>query len=276
VFKFITRQHFLVNLIIALGLLFGLVFIFLSMLNVITRHNDYEKVPLVTNMSLPEAISTLQGKGFKVEVQDSVWKPDISPLMVLNQSPAAEQMVKANRIIFLTVNKSQPPIIEMPNLVGFSFRNAQLYMDQLGLQLGDTTRKPDIARDAVLEQLYNGRAIRPGSRIFEGSVISFVLGSGLGDEENQVPDLFGLTYAEAKATLQTLGLNIGALLPDPNVKDTANAFVYRQNPNPVTKLPDGGQQVNKMRTGQSLDIWLSVDRKEKIEEITLEEDLNEE
>lgn len=275
-FKFITRQHFLVNLIIALGLLFGLVFIFLSMLNVITRHNDYEKVPLVTNMSLPEAISTLQGKGFKVEVQDSVWKPDISPLMVLNQSPAAEQMVKANRIIFLTVNKSQPPIIEMPNLVGFSFRNAQLYMDQLGLQLGDTTRKPDIARDAVLEQLYNGRAIRPGSRIFEGSVISFVLGSGLGDEENQVPDLFGLTYAEAKATLQTLGLNIGALLPDPNVKDTANAFVYRQNPNPVTKLPDGGQQVNKMRTGQSLDIWLSVDRKEKIEEITLEEDLNEE
>lgn len=270
-FKFITRQHFLVNLLVAIALLFGLIFGFISTLDMITRHNAYDKVPLVTKINFNKAKEILEDKGFKVEVQDSVWEPDIEPLTVLSQSPAADQMVKSNRIIFLTVNKSQPPILEMPNFVGFSFRNAMLYMNQLGLKLGDTTRKADIAKDAVLSQLYNGREIRPGTRIFEGSVISLVLGSGLGEEENKVPDLFGLTYAEAKSILQDLGLNIGAVLPDPNVKDTSNAYIFRQNPNPVTRQSDGSRQTNLMRIGQSIDVWLSVDRKERIETPTNDE-----
>lgn len=262
-FKFITRQHFLVNLLAAAGLLFGLVFAFLSMLNFITRHNEYEKVPAVAKMTIEQAIVALEDKGFKVEVMDSVWDPKVEPLMVISQSPNAGQTVKAHRIIFLTVNKSQPPLVDMPNLVGFSFRNALLYMQQIGLVLGDTTRKPDIARDAVLEQLYNGRPIKPGSRIFEGSTVSFVLGSGLGDEETEVPDLFGMTYSEARIILQTMGLNLGAVIPDPDVRDTANGYIYRQNPEPATILPDGSRQFNKIRVGQSLDIWLSLISKER-------------
>ncbi len=260
-FKFITRQHFLVNLLVAAGLLFGLVFAFLSMLNVITRHNDYEKVPAVAKMTLEQAIDALEDKGFKVEVMDSVWDPKVEPLLVISQSPAAGQTVKAHRVIFLTVNQSQPPLVDMPNLVGFSFRNALLYMQQVGLILGDTSRKPDIARDAVLEQLYNGSPIKPGTRIFEGSRVSFVLGSGLGEEELEVPDIFGLTYTEAKIMLQAMGLNLGAVIPDADVKDTANGYIYRQNPEAATILPDGSRQINRMRVGQSLDVWLSLTSK---------------
>ncbi len=262
-FKFLTRQHFLVNLLVALGLLLGIIFAFLGLLKVITRHNQYEKVPLVTGKSLQEAEEILRDKGFKVEIQDSVWKPDMSPLLVVAQSPDANQTVKANRLIFLTVNKSQPPIIEMPNLVGFSFRNALLYIGQLGLKLGDTTRKPDIARDAVLEQLYNGQPIRPGVRIFEGSVISFVLGNGLGDEELNVPELYGMTYTESKIMLQQMGLALGAVIADPDVKDTANAYIFRQSPITTMDLPEGGKRVNRIRVGQSIDIWLSAMPKPK-------------
>jgi eukaryotic-like serine/threonine-protein kinase len=272
VFKFITRRHFLVNLAVAILLFMGLIFIFLSLLNLITRHNKYEKVPEITNMNLKDAIDKLEENGFRWEVQDSVWEPEVTPLTILVQSPLPGQMVKAHRTIFLTVNKSQPPVVEMPDFVGFSFRNAELYMKQLGLKLGDTTRKPDIARDAVLEQLYNGRSIRPGTRIFQGSTISLVLGNGLGEIENDVPDLFGLTYNEALAVMQGLGINLGALLSDPNVRDTANAFVYRQNPNPMTQLPDGRKQKNRMREGQSIDLWISVDPKERVEVIMEEEE----
>ena len=262
-FKFITRQHFLVNLIAAAVLLFGLVFAFLSMLDLITQHNQYEKVPSVAKMTLEQAIYALENKGFKVEVMDSVWDPKIQPLLVISQSPNAGQTVKAHRIIFLTVNKSQPPLVDMPNLVGFSFRNALLYMQQIGLILGDTTRKPDIARDAVLEQLYNNKPIMPGTRIFEGSTVSFILGSGLSEEEREVPDLFGMTYSEARIMLQSLGLNLGAIIPDPDVKDTANGYIYRQNPEPVTILSDGARQINRIRVGQSLDIWLSLISRER-------------
>lgn len=255
-FRFLTRQHFLVNLLVAMVLLIAAIFGFLGLLNVITHHNQYEKVPLVTGKSFEEAEGILKDKGFQVEIQDSVWKPEIAPQLVVAQSPGADQTVKSHRIIFLTVNKSQPPQIDMPNLVGFSFRNALLYIGQLGLKLGDTTRKPDIARDAVLEQIYNGQPIKPGTQIFEGSVISFVLGSGLGDEELAVPDLYGMTYTEAKNMLQQKGINIGALIADPDVADTANAYIYRQNPITTIDLPEGGRQVNKMRVGQSIDIWL--------------------
>jgi beta-lactam-binding protein with PASTA domain len=264
VFKFITRQHFLVNLLIAIALLFGIVFMFLSFLDIITKHNEYTEVPSVVNKNLNAAVEALEAKGFKVEIQDSSWNPDVAPLMVMRQSPEPGQTVKANRLIFLTVNKSQPPLVDMPNLVGFSFRNAMLFINQIGLKLGDTLRKADIAKDAVLGQFYQGKPIVPGTRIFTGSTISFVLGSGLGENDFEVPDIYGLTYSEAKLILHGMNLNIGGFFPDPDVKDTLKAYVYRQNPNSITFLPDGSKQVNRMREGQSLDIWLSTDKKERL------------
>jgi len=265
VFKFITRQPFLVNLLVAFGLLFALIFGFLSLLNVITRHNEYEKVPDVSGKSLQEAFDILQEQGFKVEIQDSSWNASIPPLNVIKQSPAGAEMVKAHRLIFLTVNRSQPPLVEMPDLVGFSFRNASLYINQLGLELGDTLRRPDIAKDAVLEQIFNGKSISPGTRIFFGSKISFVLGSGLGSNEYDVPDMVGLTFAEGKTLLRSLGLNLGGIYTDPDVKDSANAFIYRQNPNESSPLVEGGKQTNRIREGQSIDLWLSRERREKLE-----------
>lgn len=266
-FKFITRQHFLVNLLVAIGLFFGIIFTFLSLLKVITRHNQYEKVPEVINKNYNEAYKILSDAGFDVEVQDSVWDPNIKPLTVIKQAPEANQLVKPSRIIYLTVNRAQPPLIEMPNLVGFSFRNALLYIQQMGLELGDTTRKPDIARDAVLEQLYNGKPIAPGTLLFAGSKVSFVLGSGLGDTEYPVPDLIGLTLGEAKAILAASNINVGAIIADPNVTDKESAYVYRQNPAPTTIMPDGSKQVNRIREGQSVDLYLSVEKREKIEEV---------
>jgi beta-lactam-binding protein with PASTA domain len=146
----------------------------------------------------------------------------------------------------------------MPNFVGLSFRNAELYLQQLGLKLGDTLRKPDIAKNAVLEQLYNDVPIRPGTKIYQGSSITLVLGSGIGDDETEVPQLIGLTYGQVKSMLQGMGLNVGALLIDSDVKDTANAYIYKQSPDIRELLPDGTYQRLKIRPGQSIDLWLGT------------------
>ena len=261
VFRFITRQHFLVNLLAAIVLLGLVLFGTMWMLGFITRHGQYERVPSVLGKSLPEAIRLLEEKGFGVEVSDSLWDDQQSPLAVLKQLPAGEEMVKAKRIIYLSINRSQPPMVEMPNLVGLSFRNAELYLRQLGLKLGDTLRKPDIAKDAVLEQLYGGLAVKPGTQLFQGSTIAFVLGSGISNNEIEVPQLIGLSFAEAKALLQGLGLNVGALLVDEGVSDTAAAFVYKHNPPHMQQLPEtAGMPQNRIRPGQSIDLWLSLER----------------
>ncbi|HET8686138.1 MAG TPA: PASTA domain-containing protein, partial [Methanosarcina sp.] len=124
--------------------------------------------------------------------------------------------------------------------------------------LGDTLRKPDIAKDAVLEQLYNGVAIRPGTKIFQGSTVSFVLGSGIGMDELEVPMLIGLSFGEVQSLLSGMGLQYGALIVDADVQDTAQAFVYKQSPALREQLPDGTVQKNRIRPGQSIDLWLGT------------------
>lgn len=244
-------------MIAAIALVVLLMVGFLYMLGFITHHGAYEKVPSVTGMPLTKAIKALEDKGFEVQIQDSVYIDSIAPLNTVRQSPVADAMVKSNRTIYLTVNRSQPPQVEMPNLVGFSFRNAQMYLLQLGLKLGDTTRRPDIAKDAVLEQSFNGKPIGAGATVFMGSTINFILGDGLGDNEFTVPNLIGMTFAQAKATLKSMNLNIGGVVAT-GVKDTANAFIFKQYPMVRTEVSTGVFQTNTVREGQGVDLYISV------------------
>jgi eukaryotic-like serine/threonine-protein kinase len=107
----------------------------------------------------------------------------------------------------------------MPNLVGMSFRNAEMEMRVKGLKLGDTSYVPDIAKNAVKDQVINGESVRPGTRVAMGTVISLVLGAGIGSEDIPVPDLFGMPYPEAMTLLEANGINLGVVLPDTDLKD---------------------------------------------------------
>jgi beta-lactam-binding protein with PASTA domain len=274
-FGFITKLNFFVNLLAAIILLVALLFVLLWALGFITKHGEHQTVPKVVGLHVDEAIKVLEDKGFAVQVQDSVWKAGVTPLSVVRQTPDGDQLVKAARRIYLTINRSQPPLVDLPVMVGLSFRNASLYLQQLGLELGDTTRRPDIAKDAVLEMKYNGRIAGPGTKVFLGSKIDFVLGSGLGTEEIEMPDLRGLTFKEAKALITGLGLTVANPLADAGVKDTANAYVYRQNPPRITLLIDGSKQINKIRPGQNVDLWLSVERREILDTLSAPNYLNE-
>lgn len=255
-FKFITHRPLWVNVIAAIAIVAAFIFGLLAMLSSLTRHGQYEKVPVVLGKSLTEAMQILTDKGFAVEVQDSVWEDGKAPHSVIRQSPEGDEMVKAKRRIYLTVNRFEPPTVELPNMVGLSFRNAELYLRQMGLKLGDTSRKPDIAKDAVLEQLYHGQPFKPGYKVYVGSTIDFVLGSGIGTEQIDVPNLVGLTYAQAKMTIESLGLTVAGVVTEPGVEDTDNALVYKQRPLQAEALPDGSIQKNKIRAGQSIDLWL--------------------
>src|SRR5580692_11671586 len=138
------------------------------------------KIPSVTGISLAEAKKTLQAQGFEVQIQDSVYSDTMPPLQVVKQFPEADNLVKVNRTIFLTINRSQAPFIQMPNLVSMSFRNALMVLRQYGLKMGDTIFKPDFARNSVLDQQVNGERIKPGTSIQQGSAITLVLGNGIG------------------------------------------------------------------------------------------------
>jgi eukaryotic-like serine/threonine-protein kinase len=255
--KYVTSRPLWVNIAFALGGLIILVLLFLLSLNFITKHGESRTVPAVIGQNINDIEKTLGEKGFEVVVQDSVYYDSLPPGVVIRQVPEADAVVKINRTVYVTINRFVAPEVDMPNLLGSSYRNAEMILRNLGLRIGDTSYRYDFAKNSVLDQLFNGAPIKAGTKIRMGSSISLVLGSGLGEEDMKVPDLIGMSYEEAKVLLDAQGLS-GLVLVDPNVRDTATAFVYRQQPMPRTE--DGAQI--RIRQGQMIDVWLSVDRPE--------------
>ena len=258
-FKFITHKNLFINLLFGVFVTLLLVLLFFFGLGWITGHGEYEKVPAVTGKNIETAKSLLKSKGFNVEVVDSVYDMAQPKLNIIKQSPEPDATVKHGRTVYLTINRQVAPTVIMPNLVGLSLRSAQLYLQGMGLKMGDTTSKPDIAKNSILTQLYNGSEIKPGSSVPIGSSISFVVGRGIGDQEINVPDLVGLTYADAQSLLGSMNISMGLpILLDANIKDTAKAYVAKQEPPVFTEVAPGQRVNNKIRQGQGIDLWLTL------------------
>jgi eukaryotic-like serine/threonine-protein kinase len=254
--KNITARPLWFNILVALLLIIVIGLIFTFSLDLITKHGVARTVPSIVGQPLDKVVESLEDKGFEVVIQDSVFYDSLQPTIVVKQIPEPDAVVKVNRTIYVTYNRVVPPDVDMPNLVGYSLRNAEMILKNQGLVLGDTVLRPDFAKNSVLEQLFNGQKIAPGDKIKYGSRISLVIGSGVSAEAMSVPKLLGLTYEEAKMLMSAQGLILGSVIADPLVQDTAAAFVYRQNP--PAKDPQGRRF--QIRPGQMMDVWLSRDK----------------
>jgi len=255
-FDFVTKKSLGVNILAGIALSVILFGVFLFSLGWLTDHGKAAAVPSLTGKSLEEVKRILDSADFEWEIQDSIYVDSIPPMQVVKQFPDADEVVKANRTIFLIVRSVEPPLVEMPNLIGYSFRNAEVVLRTMDLNVGDTLFRPDFARNAVLEQRLNGQVISPGTKIKKGSLITLVLGDGIGDHPVPVPMLVGLNYQAAKALLDSAGIGFGAIVLDPTVQDTLSAWIYRQSPTPV----DEDSQPVSIRPGQLIDIWLQGSR----------------
>lgn len=256
-FHLLRNKPFWFHLLLALGLLFLILFLFVLSLNWITKHGESSSVPAVTGKTIVEAKSLLNKKSFELVVQDSVYYDSLPPGQILKQIPEADAVVKINRTVYVTVNRFVAPDVEVPNIKGYSFRNAEMVLRNTGLKIGDTTFRPDFAKNTVLEVAYHGNPIAPGAKIKMGSTIDLVLGRGVSDETVPVPELVGRTFGEAKALLDAQGIILGSVVdPAHDVKDTANAYIFQQRPAPKT---EDGKRLS-IRPGQMMDVFIQVEK----------------
>ncbi len=191
----------------------------------------------------------LENKGYKIQV-DSTYQSYKDPLEILYQEPEAGASVKIGRTLFLTVNRKSVPTVPMPNLRNLSFRNAILTMNSFRLEMGDTLYRPDVAAGAVLEQWYEGRQIMPGSPVPYGARITLVIGEGLADMQ-EVPNLIGLTWMEARQKLNEMSISVNALF-EGAITDTQSAIIYKQIPESVNEL----DFPEKILTGDIMDVYV--------------------
>lgn len=255
-FEYVTRRSLWINILVGIAILLILFVLLIFSLNWVTKHGDASTVPAIVGKNLADGQKILDQKGFAMVIQDSVFFDSLPPGVVVKQVPEPDDVVKVNRTVYVTINRYVAPDVQMPNLLGFSFRNAEMVLHNLGLKVGDTTYKSDFAKNSVLDQLLDGNTIKPGDKVKVGSSISLVLGSGVGTEEILVPDLVGRSFEEAKALLDAQGLILGSVVPDPDVRDTLSAFVKEQRPQPRN---EAGRQL-RIRPGQMVDVFLSAQK----------------
>lgn len=246
----LLKKGFRVNLLVVLATAALLYILFFLSLGPLTRHGSEVKVPNVMNQNIQNAKKTLEGMGFEVLI-DSAYEPKQKALIVLAQQPEVGSTVKEGRTIFITVNKKEPPMTPMPNLVGLSYRSAEMILKNNKLVVGDTTFKPDIAKGAILEQLFKGLAIRPGQMVPQGSRISLVIGDGLSNNQINMPDVIGMVYPEAIAIMSGTGLQYIPVF-EGDITDSSSAIIYKQLPAPLNEL----REPYKIKEGDMVEIYI--------------------
>jgi beta-lactam-binding protein with PASTA domain len=228
-FEYLRTDTFRKNLIRAVVGIFALILVVFFSLQFYTRHNQTYPVPELTGLHVDEAIRVLKSQSFDFEL-DSVYQVDATPGLVIDQDPLPQAKVKKDRTLYLTIITRSAPEVAFPELIEKTFIESRALLNSYGLKLGDTIYRSDIARDVVLDALFGGQPIQAGRNIPKGSIIDLVLGNGLGGDQVEVPDLFGLTLFEVRFALQGSSLNLGEIHYQGVITDSLSAKVILQSP----------------------------------------------
>ncbi|HBI81114.1 MAG TPA: hypothetical protein DDY04_04005, partial [Bacteroidales bacterium] len=238
-----------------LGLILLALIILLFFLKIYTRHNQEQPTPNLVGMSIEEATKTIAMNNLRIEIADSVYIFNKKPGSVIAQNPLPETMVKKNRRVFVTINAKNPIKIEIPNIVGYTLRQAKAILEQDGFEVGTLYFRPDLGLNNVLEQRYNGQIAEPGMRIPKGSKIDLVLGQGMSGERTGIPQLIGLKLNDAISRIVEASLNVGRIRYDETIitnSDSLDARVYSQYPAYMENAT--------LSFGTRVDIWLTLNQ----------------
>ncbi|MFN8416179.1 MAG: PASTA domain-containing protein [Cytophagaceae bacterium] len=236
--------HFFIILAIAVGLLLGFFYIYLPS---VTHHGEYIEVPKLDGMTVEQVEKLMDEKGLRYEINDSTYKPEMKPNMVLSQHPLPGSQVKENRRIYITITSTLPPDIAMPDLIDRPMRDAENQIKFHGLLIGkvDTVPYPG---NVVRKQLYQGKVISKGTMVPKGSKIDLIVGSGAGGTEIELPSLAGKTKEEAESILRSFGLASNVIY-DPTITSV--------DPGRVAKTRPAYEIGKKVRSGDIIDLIIA-------------------
>jgi beta-lactam-binding protein with PASTA domain len=184
---FFSSRRLGFHILLAIGVFVIICVVALFVLDSYTRHGSEVMMPNFIGMNSQELLDKLDGdsKDYVIVVSDYIFDRKTPPGTVLKQDPHVGEMVKKGRKVYVTVASSTPPKVIMPQLQDVSLRQAEIMLKAIGLVVGPVIYKPSPYENAVLEQLYKGRAIKSGTEISTGETIVLVVGKDPGELSNK-------------------------------------------------------------------------------------------
>ncbi|MDH7515663.1 MAG: PASTA domain-containing protein [Bacteroidota bacterium] len=204
--SFLSSQRVRRCALIAAGAVLFVLLLDMFILPWIVHWRSEIPVPNVCGMHMNVAWRTLEYRGLKPVLKDTVPDDRMPPGMIVYQNPAPFNVVREGRNVYLTVSGGEKRVT-VPNLRGRSLRDAKITLEQLDLQVGTVTMTPSpFPVDIVVTQdVLEGRNVPKGTRV--GLTVS----SGPEVVQQDVPALIGLSFEEAQKRLAEAGLRVGTV-----------------------------------------------------------------
>ncbi len=165
------------------------------------------KVPNVLGLTYDDAVHKLNAAGLKAEQGESRYNVGSPKSTVLQETPAAGAPASRGSKVVLDVSAGELRT-EVPNVVGLTQDQAREALEKVGLTMGDiTTHESPLPRGEVLSS-----TPVTGTQVVLPSIVTLVVSGG--PSTIVVPDLVGQPFAQAKSTIEQLGLRTAVITVD--------------------------------------------------------------
>lgn len=194
-------------------------------------------IPNVTGYSYDIAQVMLYNYELQADMRE-MYSEDHPSGEVIRQEPEANERGRRNDVVTIYVSLGAEPV-ELPSTINMNLSDALGILSEYGFDRVSVEYVvvPDQEVDVVLEQIPNS------GKAQEGQIITLKVNSN----EVLVPQLYGLTTAQASQKLKEMGLKLG---------NVSNAYAMDASPETVVfQSPTADTEVYK---GTSVDVYIAL------------------
>jgi eukaryotic-like serine/threonine-protein kinase len=195
-------------------------------------------VPNVVGLKEQPAVDLIKNAGFQPRVERSA-NPDVPKGTVMSQNPHAGARIQKGDEVVLLVSTG-PPKTSVPDVVGMDYADAVQALDDANLN----AKKHEIFSDKPAGQVVD-QDPAAGRQVVEGTEV--VLDVSKGTKSVAVPNVVGLSEADARSTLEGAGFQVSSTSAPSDTTPSGN--VSAQSPSAGTDAPKGSTVSITVSTG---------------------------
>ncbi|MGY6650191.1 PASTA domain-containing protein [Wenyingzhuangia sp. IMCC45574] len=182
--RFLGSKIFWINTAIIIVLTLGVSIGVGTYLDTYTHQDQKIEVPELRGLTTDEVKVVLEDLKLRYEVLETgSYQPEIPKGAVLEQNPAAGQIVKEKRKIYITTNPQGYALSSIPEFYGKTKKEIEQIIINSGFVIGEYEEVEDIG--TVIRGLkYKGEDLNIGDKLPKTSVIDIVIGNGM---RSQIP-----------------------------------------------------------------------------------------
>jgi len=237
------RKTTWVKIILAVVCLFVL-FVLINniVMPIATRHGREFALPTIVGMTVEQAKPVLEEADLGLTVTSQEYHPDRPTGTILSQFPVGGTMVKSGRTVKVVTSLGQKDVA-VPDVRGFSVRQARLDLEAAGFSLGDIQWT---FTDSLPEKVVVFTFPKAGSMIPYGSAVNLLVNRSADQAIVAVPKVIGMSLEDATRILEEKGLQVGEI-----------TYVVDENYLPETVMEQSEIEGTELLQGEAVNLVVS-------------------